>query len=67
VLLSFDGIYLLLFLHYCVVAGLDTVDSFPILGAVTGILLQLASTGSKSRYVFGQTLAHLMIQVYVSA
>lgn len=43
------------------VAGLDTVDSFPILGAVTGILLQLVSTGSKSRYVFGHGLVDLMI------
>jgi len=33
------------------VTGLDTVDSFPVLGAVTGILLQLVSGGSEARYV----------------
>jgi len=40
-------------LTFFCIAGLDTVDPFPVLGAVTGILLQLVNTGSKARYLFG--------------
>jgi len=40
--------------------GLDTVDPFPVLGAVTGVLLQLVNTGSKARYVLSLGLVNLM-------
>ena len=32
--------------------GLETVDRFPILGAVTGILLTLLMDGTSERFVF---------------
>ena len=41
----------LVFMMSLCVIGLDSVDPFPVLGAVTGILLQLVNTGSKARYI----------------
>jgi len=38
--------------------GLDSVDPFPVLGAVTGILLQLVNTSSKARYTLEHGLAN---------
>jgi len=39
--------------------GLESVDPFPILGAVTGVLIRLVNAGSKARYTFGRVLLFL--------